>query len=68
MSEETRFELGVVSERELAIILAALRHIQGLTKIVEAYPDHFDGDTRPVTDSEIDELCERLNTEAEEIE
>jgi hypothetical protein len=53
------------NERELATVLAALRCFQDCASDaidVTAYP-HFDG-VDPLTTKEIDELCERLNTDA----
>ena len=50
-----------VSEREFATILHALRVYQDDGVVNEAGScDHFD-DHDPLTDGEIDELCERLN-------
>jgi hypothetical protein len=52
--------------QELATVLAALRHFQRNTLEdyrAKNYPEHF-SDIEPLKDAEIDELCERLNTEA----
>ena len=47
-------------DRELATVLAALRHFQ--KRAMVEYPDHF-FDVDPLDDSEIDALCERINCE-----
>ena len=52
-----------LSDRELAQMLAALRNwqIDALNEdLVEAFSGHFE-DHEPLTDEEIDALCERLN-------
>lgn len=52
-----------LSARELALIMAALRNWQIDTlneDLVEAYAGHFE-DHEPLTDDEIEQLCERLN-------
>ncbi len=54
-----------LSDRELATVLAALRYWQRQSsKAVDAAllsPDHFEESCTPLTDREIDGLCERLN-------
>ena len=62
-----------ITARELGTILAALRYWQGnlLEELAEAKrerrppiimdPEHFYGDITPLSDNEIDELCEKLN-------
>lgn len=53
-----------LSDRELATVLAALRHWQQhLADNENEVPvaDHFDARTTPLTVAEIDELCERIN-------
>lgn len=55
-----------LSDRELATVLAALRFWQrALAENEDEAPvaDHFVEDIRPLSCEEIDELCERLNTE-----
>jgi predicted transcriptional regulator len=52
-----------LSDREIAIILASLRNwqIDALNEdLAEAFAGHFE-DHEPLTDDEIDELCERIN-------
>ena len=52
-----------LSDREAAQVLAALRNWQldALNEdLVEAFSGHFE-DHEPLTDAEIDALCERLN-------
>ena len=52
-----------LSANEVALIMAALRNWQIDTQnedLVEAYAGHFE-DHEPLTDDEIDDLCERLN-------
>lgn len=50
------------TSRELATVLAALRHWQELVERPgEAMPYHFGQDCEPLDGAEIDELCERLN-------
>jgi hypothetical protein len=52
-----------LSARELAQVLAALRNWQtdALNEdLAEAFAGHFE-EHEPLTDDEIDELCERLN-------
>ncbi len=53
-----------LSDRELATLLAALRYWQqDLTESEEGpISEHFE-DVEPLTVEEIDDLCERLNTE-----
>jgi hypothetical protein len=53
-----------VNDRELATVLAALRHWQRLLANLSAVNElpHFDTWT-PLNDDEVDELCERLNIE-----
>ena len=56
----SRIEL---SEREVAQLLAALRNwqIDALNEdLVDAFAGHFEAH-EPLTDDEIDALCERLN-------
>ena len=53
-----------LSERELATVLAALRHWQSDRAEDENVPnsaEHFDLTITPLNVEEIDELCERLN-------
>lgn len=53
-----------LDERELATVLAALRHWQReitTKQRVESYPEHF-AEVTPLADEEIDGLCEALNT------
>jgi hypothetical protein len=60
-----------LSERELATVLAALREWQGI--LIGEEPDAVDidliasddGHLDPLTFTEIDELCERLNTSSQ---
>ena len=52
-----------LSDREVAQLLAALRNWQtdSLNEdLAEAFAGHFE-DHEPLSDEEIDELCERLN-------
>ena len=52
-----------LSDRDVAQILAALRNwqVDGLNEdLAEAFAGHFE-DHEPLTDDEIDALCERLN-------
>ncbi len=52
-----------VSDREIAHLLAALRNWQtdALNEnLTEAFAGHFE-EHEPLTDEEIDSLCERLN-------
>jgi predicted transcriptional regulator len=52
-----------LSDREVATLLAALRNwqIDGLNEdLADAFAGHFE-DHDPLSDDEIDELCERLN-------
>lgn len=54
----------VLSERELATLLAALRRWQqDLEANADSFVDmdHFDERIMPLASEEIDELCERLN-------
>lgn len=52
-----------MDERQTATVLAALRHYQKTwsehTRITDK---HFTDRVTPLTDSEIDELCEDINT------
>ena len=52
-----------LNSRELATVLAALRHFQKINDKAASYPCHFafEGVT-PLTDNQIDSLCERINT------
>jgi hypothetical protein len=52
--------------RELSTVLAALRHFQRSTPEDDraAWPQ-FGDDVEPLDNDEIDELCERLNVDAE---
>ena len=51
-----------ITDREISTILAALRYFQTIRYInrESAFPDHFEREA-PLDDSEINELCERLN-------
>jgi hypothetical protein len=52
-----------LSDREIAMLLAALRNWQtdDLNEdLAEAFSGHFE-DHAPLSDDEIDDLCERLN-------
>jgi predicted transcriptional regulator len=52
-----------VSDRDIAQLLAALRNwqVDGLNEdLAEAFAGHFE-DQEPLSDDEIDQLCERLN-------
>lgn len=52
-----------LNDREVAQLLAALRNWQtdSLNEdLVDAFSGHFE-DHEPLTDEEIDDLCERLN-------
>jgi hypothetical protein len=52
-----------LTDREIATILAALRNwqIDGLNEdLVDTFSGHFE-DHEPLSDDEIDALCERLN-------
>ena len=53
-----------LTDRDLATILAALRHWQATVKDGErnASP-HFAEDVEPLSDEEIDTLCELMNVE-----
>ena len=58
-----------LSEREVAQVLAALRNWQldALNEdLVEAFAGHFE-EHEPLTDDEIDGLCERLNFAGEQV-
>ncbi|HLF79729.1 MAG TPA: hypothetical protein VJB57_19785 [Dehalococcoidia bacterium] len=58
-----------LSTRETAQLLAALRNWQIDTlneDLVEAYAGHFE-DHEPLSDDEIDELCERLNFAGDQV-
>ena len=64
MSRSSPCRSSLLSERELATVLAALRFWQRAVpeKDAKAYsPLHF-ASCRPLSNSEIDWLCERLNT------
>lgn len=50
-----------LNSRELATVLAALRTAQEDRPIFEQMP-HFEDDELPLSDDEIDDLCERINT------
>jgi len=50
-----------LTERELAIILAALRMAQEETEVLNAMP-HMMDETVSVTADEIEEICQKLNT------
>jgi hypothetical protein len=52
------------TDHNLATILAALRHWQSTVNDAErdAFP-HFSEDIEPLSDAEIDALCELMNTE-----
>lgn len=58
-----------MTDRELATVLAALRYWQyESTEYQRTYGAHFTDENdeprwAPMTDAEIDALCERLNTE-----
>ena len=56
-----------LSSRELATILAALRHWQrDLARNKDhgpISPDHFDEEITPLSVEEIDGLCERMNSD-----
>jgi len=52
-----------LSDREIATLLASLRNwqIDALNEdLAEAFAGHFE-DHEPLSDDEIDELCERIN-------
>jgi hypothetical protein len=54
----------LLSDQELATILAALRYWQQDLAAAEEgpiFPDHFNDEITPLTVQEIDDLCERLN-------
>ena len=56
-----------LSERELATVLAALRLLlEADEKRVAAMP-HFDGGLVPLSEDQIDNLCERLNMAADDL-
>jgi hypothetical protein len=58
-----------LSIREVAQLLAALRNWQtdALNEdLAEAFAGHFE-DHEPLTDDEIDDLCERLNFAGEQV-
>lgn len=60
-----------LSDREIAVILAALRNWQtdSLNEdMAEEFRDYFVGDVSMLTDDEIDALCERINFSADECE
>lgn len=51
----------VLTDRQLATVLSALRHWQSnRNDLIRVTPGHFD-EHRPLTDLEVDRLCERLN-------
>ena len=53
----------MLNEKELATVLAALRYWQEDIKMeLREVSDHFI-DVKPLTNDEIDDLCEKLNTE-----
>ena len=60
----------MLQSRELATVLAALRHWQAT--VLATGPeaalrfDHFDEVTTPLTPPEVDDLCEELNLEPDE--
>jgi len=49
-----------LSERELATVLAALRHFQETIDVEERADSEYFADVQPLTDPQIDRLCERL--------
>ena len=52
-----------LNPRETATVLAALRYFQANhSDAVEACSTHFNG-VNPMTDKQIDSLCERINTD-----
>lgn len=55
-----------INNRELATVLAALRHWQDTVPYNDrdAMP-HFDEETYPLDDYEINVLCEEINTEVD---
>ena len=58
-----------LSDRDIAQVLAALRNWQtdGLNEdLADAFSGHFE-DHEPLSDDEIDELCERLNFGGEQV-
>jgi Ser/Thr protein kinase RdoA (MazF antagonist) len=58
-----------LSDRDIAQLLAALRNWQtdSLNEdLVDAFAGHFE-DHEPLTDDEIDALCERLNFAGEQV-
>ena len=59
-----------MTNKELATVLAALRYWQQDLEANDAPPisEEFFADCAPLTTEEIDELCERLNSEAETLE
>jgi len=59
-----------MTKRELATVLAALRYWQQDLEASDAPPisEEFFADCEPLTSEEIDELCERLNSEPETLE
>ena len=60
----------MLQQRELATVLAALRHWQATVlaagPVAASQFDHFDEVTTPLTLAEIDDLCQRLNLGPEE--
>jgi hypothetical protein len=56
-------QINKFTDRDLATILAALRHWQATVNDDErnAFP-HFAEDIEPLSDEEIDALCELMNT------
>lgn len=59
-----RFKIKTASET--ATILAALRLFQETCNAAEEFADHF-LETPPLTASEIDDLCERINRSFREV-
>lgn len=59
-------QINKFTDREIATILAALRHWQATVNDAErdVFP-HFYEDIEPLSDEEIDALCELMNTESE---
>ena len=58
-----------LSDRDIAQLLAALRNWQtdSLNEdLAEAFAGHFE-DHEPLSDDEIDELCERLNFDGDRV-
>ncbi|KAB8333582.1 hypothetical protein SD80_012355 [Scytonema tolypothrichoides VB-61278] len=61
--------LSLLSQRQIATMLAALRLFQQqliTTNMVEMFPEHFDyGNILPLSPVEIDHLCEQINVSQE---